>query len=371
MPTLPSLVRANIFQRKTRAAITILAVAIEVTAVLIIVGLTNGTINEVADRMQGVGADVVVRASGSSAIMGFADVAFPEALAGRIEAMEAVESASPVLAYTSEFGTGAPVTMWGIDPERFASIGGELEILEGEMLGDGFEMVVDRRLAAANGISVGQRVETLNSEWEVVGIFRPGVGGRLFVPLETLQELLGLEDRAHVIFVKTRTRSPEAIAAVAAGVEEDFPGYETTALEGYAQSIFESVTGLQQFNAAISSVAVILSFLVILLAMYTSIIERTREIGILKALGASKLYIMRAIMSESVLLCFLGALSGYALAYGSRWALLSTYETLVVEFTWDWIAYAGVLGLVGGLLGSFYPALRAARQDPVRALRYE
>jgi len=368
MPTLPSLVRANIFQRKTRAAITILAVAIEVTAVLIIVGLTNGTINEVADRMQGVGADVVVRASGSSAIMGFADVAFPEALADRVSEMEEVESASPVLAHSTEFGSGAPVTMWAIDPGRFASIGGELEILEGDMHNNGYEMVVDRRLAEANGVSVGERVQALNNEWEIVGIFRPGVGGRIFVPLDTLQELLGMPDRAHVVFVKTRTRSPEAIAGAA---EERFEGYETTALESYAQSIFESVTGLQQFNAAISSVAVILSFLVILLAMYTSIIERTREIGILKALGASKLYIMRAIMSESVLLCFLGALSGYALAYASRWALLSSYETLVVEFTPDWIAYAGLLGLVGGLLGSFYPAIRAARQDPVRALRYE
>lgn len=371
MPTLPSLVRANIFQRKTRAAITILAVAIEVTAVLIIVGLTNGTINEVADRMQGVGADVVVRATGSSAIMGFSDVAFPEVLADRITEIEEVESASPVLAYSTEFGTGAPVTMWGIDPGRFASIGGDLEVLDGEMLGSGFEMVVDRRLAEANGISVGQKIQALNSEWEVVGIFRPGVGGRIFVPLGTLQGLLGLDGRAHVVFVRTRTRSPEVVGGVATAIETRFPGYETTALEGYAQSIFESVTGLQQFNAAISSVAVILSFLVILLAMYTSIIERTREIGILKALGASKLYIMRAIMSESVVLCFLGALFGYALAYASRWALVSSYQTLVVEFTWDWIAYAGALGLVGGLLGSFYPAIRAARQDPVRALRYE
>ena len=115
----------------------------------------------------------------------------------------------------------------------------------------------------------------------------------------------------------------------------------------------------------------VLSFLVILLAMYTSIIERTREIGILKALGASKTYIMRTIIGESVLLCSIGAAAGVGLAYLVRWAMLTRYQTLSIEFTTEWLIYAVLLGLAGGTLGAFYPALRAARQDAVRALRHE
>jgi len=72
-----------------------------------------------------------------------------------------------------------------------------------------------------------------------------------------------------------------------------------------------------------------------------------------------------------VLLSLLGVIGGYGLGRLAAWILTTTYPTLIVQFTWDWTVYASLLGLLGGILGSFYPAVRAARQDPVRALREE
>lgn len=377
---MPSLVRANIFQRKTRAAITIIAVAIEVTAVLLIVGLTNGTLDEVAGRMQAVGADIFVQPVGSSPILGLSSLAMRDDYVGLLEEMDAVTGAAPIYVWSATIDGGAPVNTWGID-DRFARIGASLDIIAGRNLDlrsvgcvqpgatQPCEMVIDTRFAASNGLSVGDTVHMMDTVWSIVGVARAGVGARIYVPLPVLQELVGQLGRVHAIFVKAA--DIDNMDELAAQIEADFPALQTTSLEDYAVALNENIGGLNIFRGAISGLAVSLSFLVILLAMYTSIIERTREIGILKALGGSKTYIVLTIMQESVLLSLLGVIGGYGLGRLTGWILTTSYPTLVVQFTWDWTVYASMLGLLGGILGSFYPAVRAARQDPVRALREE
>jgi len=377
---MPSLVRANIFQRKTRAAITIIAVAIEVTAVLLIVGLTNGTLDEVAGRMQAVGADIFVQPQGSSPILGLSSLTMREQYVDLLAGMQGVAGAAPIYVWSATIDGGAPTNMWGID-ERFQGVGARIDILEGRNLdmtpstcaqsdaGGACEMVIDRRFASANGFSVGDTIHMMDTAWRIVGIARAGVGARIYVPLAVLQELLGQPNRVHAIFVKAA--DVDQIDELAARIQNEIPGVQTTGLEEYARALNENIGGLNVFRGAISGLAVSLSFLVILLAMYTSIIERTREIGILKALGGSKTYIVLTIMQESVLLSLLGVIGGYGLGRLAAWILTTTYPTLVVQFTWDWTVYASMLGLLGGIMGSFYPAVRAARQDPVRALRDE
>ncbi len=380
---MPSLVRANIFQRKTRAAITIIAVAIEVTAVLLIVGLTNGTIDEIAGRMQAVGADIFVQRQGSSPIMGLGSLTLDERYVDVLLDVEGVAGAAPIYVWPALID-GSPVNAWGID-ERFETVGASLEILEGRSLDIGApnclgdaaggdqprpcEMVVDTRLADANGFAVGDVIRILDTDWDIIGIARPGIGARMFVALPVLQELMGQPNGVHAVFVKAE--DIDRISELSGRIDEEFEGLQTAGMEDFAQTMNDNIGGLNIFRGAISGLAVSLSFLVILLAMYTSIIERTREIGILKALGGSKTFIVLTIMQESMLLSLLGVIGGYGLGRLTAWIMMRSYPTLVVQFTWDWTVYASLLGLLGGVLGSFYPALRAARQDPVRALRDE
>jgi len=116
---------------------------------------------------------------------------------------------------------------------------------------------------------------------------------------------------------------------------------------------------------------VVISFLVVLLAMYTTIIERTREIGILRAIGASQGKVVQLVVSESILICLAGVVVGIALAGALRWLLPRIFPTVSIQLSQEWGVIASSLGLLGGLLGSLYPAVKAARMDPVQALNFE
>jgi putative ABC transport system permease protein len=158
---------------------------------------------------------------------------------------------------------------------------------------------------------------------------------------------------------------------VGAALEEQFEGYQVTALESYTEALKENALGLDEFTQVLSFLAVLISFLVILLAMYTTVIERTREIGILKALGASKLYIVRLVVAESFIICAIGVIVGFILSLIGRFWVLSLFPTLTVALLPKWFMIAALLGIGGGLLGALYPAVRAAKLDPVEALNFE
>jgi len=107
-----------------------------------------------------------------------------------------------------------------------------------------------------------------------------------------------------------------------------------------------------------------------MLAMHTTITERTREIGILKAMGASRAYIVGAIEREALLISAMGLVVGFAIA-GAGGFMIHKMTSLIFEYGWLWALTAAAIGLLGGAIGAFYPAMRAANLDPVAALSYE
>jgi putative ABC transport system permease protein len=150
------------------------------------------------------------------------------------------------------------------------------------------------------------------------------------------------------------------------------PTYQTYSIRQYMSLMTSNnIPALNTFVAALIVIAVVIGFLVIFLSMYTTITERTREIGVLKSLGASKTYIMGIILRETTLLSISGIIVGCVGAYVLRQVIVAAFPTLSVELTWDWRAKAALLALAGSLVGAFYPAFSAARLDPVDALAYE
>jgi len=150
------------------------------------------------------------------------------------------------------------------------------------------------------------------------------------------------------------------------------PSYEIRLLKDYMSLMTSSsLPGLSAFIDVMIGIAVAIGFLVIFLSMYTTIIERTREIGVLKSLGASKIYIVQVILSETTLLCLAGTALGVALSYLARSIFLHMFPTLTILITGDWVLRAAFIAILGGILGSSYPAWLASRKDPVEALAYE
>jgi putative ABC transport system permease protein len=141
-------------------------------------------------------------------------------------------------------------------------------------------------------------------------------------------------------------------------------------MEDLLQLYENGIPAFNQFLKVVVGLAIIVSLLVVLLAMYTTITERTREIGILKSLGASKAFIIREIEQEALLICALGVVVGFLFSFLLKVGI-TKFTSLQVELEPRWMLYAALIGLSSGLLGALYPALRAANQDPVDALSYE
>jgi putative ABC transport system permease protein len=362
------IVLSNLLHRPIRTIVSVLAVAIEVGMVMLVVGMTSGLVNETAKRVKGVGADLMVQPPSSSMFLAFSSSPMPIKIADHLREITHVLAVAPVLVQFNS--VGGINTVFGIDPETFDRVTGGFVYHSGGPLQMPYDILVDDIYAQANHTKVGQKINLFDHEWNVAGIVEHGKGSRLFIPLTTSQELMSSPNTASIFFVKCT--DPGYTDDVVESIRQFLPKYKILSMTEY-MSLFttNNLPGLTAFITALVGVAVGIGFLVIFLSMYTTITERTREIGILKSLGASKLYVIEAILRESTFLCCIGILSGYGGALLARRILHSTFPTLTVQLTFEWAIYAALLALAGSVLGAFYPALRAASLDPVDALAYE
>jgi putative ABC transport system permease protein len=210
----------------------------------------------------------------------------------------------------------------------------------------------------------------LEHDFHVAGIVEHGKGARIFVPLATLQELSGAPDKASIFYLKC-TR-PDHTVAVMEQMKKILPGYEIRPLKDFLSLMTStSLPGLDAFVRSMIALAVAIGFLVIFLSMYSTVVERTHDIGVLKSLGASKVYILQALLSEIGVICGAGIVLGIGLSYAARAFFLSAFPTLSILITGDWIVRAGFIAIGGGMLGALYPAWLASRKDAIEALAYE
>jgi putative ABC transport system permease protein len=362
------MIMQNAMHRPVRTIITVIAVAVEVTLVIIVVGLTSGLLMESAKRTEGVGADIMVQPPSASVFMAFSGAPMPIAIGEKLAQQEYVQAVAPVLVQFNSVN-GLDI-VYGIQPETFRAVSGGFVLHSGTELTDPNDILVDDVYARAKKVKVGQNLHILEHDFHVAGIVEHGKGARLFVLMSTLQEMSGAREKASVFFIKCdRTDHTPAAADEIRGL---LPHYEVRPLKDYISLMTSSnLPGLGAFINVMIGIAVAIGFLVTFLSMYTTIIERTREIGVLKSLGASKTYIVEIILSETTLLCLAGVLTGVGLSFAMRATFLKLFPSLTILITVKWILLAGMIAILGGLLGATYPAWLASRKDPVEALAYE
>jgi len=358
----------NILHRPIRTLVSVLAVAIEVGMVMLVVGMTHGMLHETAKRVQGVGADIMVQPPGASMFFGLTQAPMPVKIGERLRQIPHVLAVTPVLFLFNAHG-GINL-IYGVDMPTFKQVSGGFIYLKGGPFQHPDDILVDDWYARANDVKVGSTLNLLNNNFRVAGIVEHGMGARLFIPLSTAQKLTGAKDKASIFYVKCT--DPGYTKAVMNSIKELLPKYELRSIKEYMSLMTSNnLPALNAFITAMVAVAVGIGFLVIFLSMYTTITERTREIGILKSLGAGKRYIMSVILREAGLLSIIGIITGYVGTWLATKVIVATFPTLTVELTVHWAIWAGLLAIGGSLLGAFYPAIRAARLDPVDSLAYE
>jgi putative ABC transport system permease protein len=372
-----SLVLSNMTHRPARTIVSIFGIAIGVLLIVFTVGLARGVLRERARREANIGAEIMVRASGTFSMSGTEPFRLPVSRAKELLKIEGVRAAVPIgqNILSSDRGFGSRLVD-GIPFDEYAALTG-LTIKEGTAFTPCApdappsckdQAIVDTVWQKDREVNVGSTVQLYERPFRIVGIYEPPGGGRIKIPLSTMQEQLGGEDNSTAILVAVN--NPAEQDTVGKRIREHFPTDQIILTRELPELYTASVPALNIFVKVVVAIAAAISMLVILLAMYTTVTERTRQIGILKALGMSNATIAWVIEKEAIIVSLLGVTTGILLTLVLRFAVMRT-TSLVVEIEPQWIMVAFGVGLVGGTIGALYPALRAARQDAVEALGYE
>ncbi|HEX7314238.1 MAG TPA: ABC transporter permease [Pyrinomonadaceae bacterium] len=364
-----NLVLSNMTHRPARTFVSVLGVAVGVLLVAFTVGLAHGVLRERGRRESEVGAEILMRARGSLGF-GAQRFAYPVSRAEEIARLPGVRAACPAgqTTDTSDTGFGMRV-IDGIDFDCYSRMSG-LRVVEGRPFAGGEELIVDPVWKEQRKAKVGDTVKLFGRDYKLVGVYEPPGGARIKIPLSTMQANAGVENGAFATSVLVSVNNPAEQDAVAERIHNAFPQDQIIFTRDLPELYASSVPALDVFINVIVGVAAVISMLVILLAMYTTVTERTRQIGVMKSLGMSNAGVAWVIEQEALAVSVLGVLLGVVLTLAARFVVMRT-TTLTVDIEPKWLVVSLAIGLLGGTLGALYPALRAARQDPVDALSYE
>jgi putative ABC transport system permease protein len=359
------LVFENLKHRPLRTLIGIVVISIQVTLVLTLVGLREGIVNDQTSRARGVGADIMVRPPSSSVVS--MSSGMPARVATIVDKQPHVVRSTGVL----QQGTDLFNYVTGLDLAQFNKLSGGFRFVSGGPFRGPDDVMIDEYYAQQHNYHVGDTIMLLNRPWHVSGIYEPGMLTRVVVPLDTLQNLTANTGKVTMIYVKLD--DPAKTDEVVQQLRNFLKDYRIYSMEEFT-SLFSvsNIPMLQGFIWVVIGLGVVVGFLTILSSMYTAVLERTREIGVLKALGASPGYILNILLREAALLGIAGSILGILLSYVTRIVIHNLVPaSLIQAIVPVWWPIAGAIALCGALLGALGPGLKAARQDAIEALAYD
>ena len=364
------MVLANLVHRPIRSLISIVAVALEVTLILLIVGLCYGIMNDSKNRTAGIGADVIVQPPGSSFLAGISGAPVSVKIGDVIRKMPHVRVVSPVI-WNIATGGGLEV-IDGIDLASFEGLAGRFRYVAGGPFQGADDVLVDDYIARQRHVKVGDPMLIFNHSFRICGIVENGRGARKFVPIATLQDLLGAANKASVFYVKLDDPSNVDQVVKSVKAQPGMESYSVLSTQDYLSMMTPSnLPGFRPFIGVVIGVSVSIGFLVIFQAIYTAVMERTREIGILKSMGASKLYIVNVVLRETLLLAIGGIVLGVVVSLLARVGIQQRWPLVHIDRSNEWILRSTIIAIVGATAGALYPAYKAAQKDPIDALAYE
>jgi len=364
------LIFANLLHRPLRSMISVLAVAIEVIMMLTIIAIMMGQLTGQKRMNNGIGADLTVRPGNATFFSGVSGAPISAQLSTVLGKLPHVTVASPVITNLSM--TDGLEVLWGVDYPSYSRLSPFVYLSGGPMQGP-YDVVVDDVFATTGaGHKVGDTILVFKHPFRISGIFEHGKGGRKLIPISTMGELMGSEGKASIFYLKVD--SPENLPLVTHEIltTRGLENYQVMTMEEwYSLMTPDHIPALNTAIRVVIGIAVIIGFLVIFQSMYTSVLERTREIGILKSMGASQMTVVTVVLRETAVLSVAGVIVGVALSLMVKALLAHKFPTLYLDMSLVWIAKGALIAFTGSVCGAIYPAWMAARKDPIDALAYE
>ena len=369
------LVWENVCFRPMRTLLSVLLIGVPVMLILTLVGVSQGFMDDSHRRSEGVGADIWVWPPGHSLTSGSTSP-LTDLYVALLAKQPHVAQAEGVMNVSA--GKTPWDTLTGIDYAAFKKMSGGFIFVDGDedhIFRQPNDVVVTTTFAAEQHPNVrrGDKVKLQNHEWNVAAVVEPGIMSNAFVQLRELQELNDLDGHVSQIYLKLD--NPANVPAVINEIKL-LPGLDDYGIYSQKDVIEmmspDKIPALGVFIHVIIGIGVFTGLIVVSLSMYMAVLQRTREIGILKSMGATKSFVMSLILWEAGAMGLGGTLAGIALSFVSQAVLkqfvpASLPQAIVV--TW-WPIVLGI-ALGSALLGAIYPGMIAVRQDPIEALAYE
>jgi putative ABC transport system permease protein len=348
--------------------VSVAGVALGVALVMLFTGLARGMSNDLQRRSSNLRAEIIFTRPGALELTS-SSANLSTRYVERLQAIDGVETAVPVILYFFQGNRGFGFEqIEGVDWPGFSKMNA-MQLVEGRAPEGANDVVIDVTKARNGKLRAGSQLTLFgNKPYLVSGVYSPESGARVKMSLAAMQDLLEAPGKCTYILVKVK----EGVDAgfVAERINHELPGNKIQFTRDVFTSVEKSIPYLGLFLRVLVGLAAVVSALVVMLAMYTTITERTREIGILKAMGASRSYIVGVIEKEAILISTMGLIAGFLIAIVAGFLIHRVYG-LVFEFGWKWAVTAALIGLLGGVVGALYPAVRAANLDAVSALAYE
>ncbi len=374
----------NLRRRKSRLAFLIAGLLIGIATVVTLISLSTTLTEDIQIKMENYGANILITPQSDDLSLNYGGINLGGVSLDPQEIREADLSKISGIRNSRNIAAVAPkvlgalevrgqrVMMMGVDPEKEFQLKKWWKV-NGLPLKNEYDLVAGAEVAAKLGLVLGDSVEIGGETFTLTGILA-NTGSQddqiLIASLPVTQRLLGKEGTVSLVEVAALCGDCP-VSEMVTQISEVLPGVNVSAIQQVVKTRMHALDQFRNFSLALAAVVLLIGALVVFVTMMGSVNERTREIGIFRALGFRRSHIMHLILLESTVVSIVAGILGFLVGMGVTYLVLPLMTENEVSMHWDPLLAGGavLLALLVGASASFYPALKASRLDPTEALR--